>query len=99
MGKKSCEKRFLCSQRSQEGQGVVGHSSLDRDKLFSTNFLTLTFNRADRTKWVAWDVSSVSLKMFRYNPFGEVVMEMIKASGVLTFYLETVLEGEIFNSG
>ena len=53
MGKKSCEKRFLCSQRSQEGQGVVGHSSLDRDKLFSTNFLTLTFNRADRTKWVA----------------------------------------------
>lgn len=44
-------------------------------------------------------MSSVSLKMFRYNPFGEVVMEMIKASGVLTFYLETVLEGESFNSG
>lgn len=37
--------------------------------------------------------------MFRYNPFGEVVMEMTKASGVLTFYLETLLVGEIFHNG
>ena len=44
-------------------------------------------------------MSSASLKVFRYNPFGEVVMEMIKESGVLTFYLETLLVGEIFNNG